>query len=548
MKRLSGVSITEPLENTNALSLAPQDIALLFRDSLGWTARMEKSEPVVVVGPRGCGKTMLFRYLAIASQGRPLKSEATPEAVAERLKTMAHLGFLLSCGQLRTPFLRSAYRKLEGADAGLAEEFCREFLSANFALQGLRAVAWLYSEKLAPMKRDDLRPLCATVASLLGPTQDHAGREPVLEGLIEVLERRCLVLSNMPEPGEYRPTQLSRDDVLARLAQAVHGIPWASSKQICFLLDDYSVTVLPTFVLRAYNPVLFRLSSELRIKISSEGEGPILEDILGRKYKEGRELTKVNLGEVYFRVNERRGREFFEQILEARFQEVGKGSLNELRSLLGEHPNEKGFGSYICSQSRPGDTQFYGFGLLCSLCSGDVSFIIELLHNIAGGRWGDGQAQIPPKEQDAITKEFSQRQLAALRRTAQYGTNLYEFAQRLGNLLKQYLLDSRGEDRVDERLRIEIEGGGELCPAAQTMHEELLRHSVLIDGGSGKSRQGLPTRKLYFRRLFAPCFPFSPSRRGCIALTVQAYEDWLSHPDKICAQPEEELPLFPGAI
>src|SRR5687767_28453 len=67
MKDQSRVSLTEPLANTNALTLAPQDIALLFRDSLGWTERIKRSEPVFVVGPRGCGKTMLLRFLSIAS-------------------------------------------------------------------------------------------------------------------------------------------------------------------------------------------------------------------------------------------------------------------------------------------------------------------------------------------------------------------------------------------------------------------------------------------------------------------------------------------------
>src|SRR4030042_4244608 len=42
MKDQVHVSLKEPLENTNAINLAPQDIALLFVDSLGWTSRMHK--------------------------------------------------------------------------------------------------------------------------------------------------------------------------------------------------------------------------------------------------------------------------------------------------------------------------------------------------------------------------------------------------------------------------------------------------------------------------------------------------------------------------
>lgn len=67
MKEKEKVSFTEPLANSNAITLAPQDIALLFRDSLGWEDRIEKSEPVLIVGPRGCGKTMFLRFLSISS-------------------------------------------------------------------------------------------------------------------------------------------------------------------------------------------------------------------------------------------------------------------------------------------------------------------------------------------------------------------------------------------------------------------------------------------------------------------------------------------------
>ena len=56
---------------------------------------------------------------------------------------------------------------------------------------------------------------------------------------------------------------------------------------------------------------------------------------------------------------------------------------------------------------------------------------------------------------------------------------------------------------------------------------------ILIPGGAGKSRKGLPTKKLYFRRLYAPCFPFSPNRGECIALTWKEYEQWLNDPSTI---------------
>lgn len=544
MKTQSSVSLNEPLSNTNALSLKPQDICILFRDSLHWEDRIEKSEPVLVVGPRGCGKTMLLRYLSISSQARPKEGDNLPKDVALRLNKLSYVGFLVNAGQLRTPFIRSAYMKLEMLDRHLAEEFCREYINAQFTFEVIRTISWLKSEKLASIENRDIQPIIPAIYRLLGVNHLKTFSKNALDDVLVMLERRIVELSNLPTPDKYTPMNLSRDDVLLQLARIFKSIPWAKDKEAWFLLDDYSPTVLPELAILAYNPVIFRLSSEVKIKISSEGNGPRFEDTLSRKYKEGRELTKVNLGEIYFQTGEEQCVEFFEQILQARFDATRKGSITKLKEMLGEHKYDKRFGKYICSKKRPGDARFYGFSLICRLCSGDVSYIIELLNFITHGHWDDTK-KLSPKYQDDVIKRFSQRQLSDLRATSHHGPKLHEFAKNLGNLLKDYLLKSKEKEDADERLRIEIEGTGELSPEAQLMENEIFRHSVLILGGAGKSKAGLPTRKLYFRRLFAPCFPFSPVLKDCIALTVQKYEQWLLKPESIWSDvPIESTPLF----
>ena len=358
MKQRSAVSFKEPLENTNALNLAPQEIALLFVDPLRWQERLRKSEPVIVVGPRGCGKTMLLRFLALTSQARPRHDENTAADVAKRLRDVSRIGFLINCGQLRTPFLRSGYKKLEGSHRDLAEDFSREYLNSHFVLEILRTIQWLRSEKLALIPDDDIDAMWAGLAQLLDTAAAHQHGRMIIDDAIEHLEGRITELSNLTEPDTYHPSNLARDDVLVRVARALRSVEWTKTKEVWFMLDDYSVTVLSPFVQRACNPVIFRLSDDVKVRLSSEGDGPVLEDHLGRKYQEGRELTKVNLGEIYFSATEKGGFEFFEAILKMRFKETGRGSLKDLREMLGSHPNERGFGKYIHTFKRPGDARF----------------------------------------------------------------------------------------------------------------------------------------------------------------------------------------------
>ena len=309
------VSLRDPLDKTNALNLEPQDVALLFTDTLGWQAQIKKSETVIVVGPRGCGKTMFLRYLSIASQARPRKDERTAEEVRRRLDQSDYVGFLVSCAELRTPFLRSWYKKLEETDCAGAEDFCREFINTHFALEVARVIVWLKREKLTSIRDEELEAVVATIGSLSGVTPHHRS----IESSVEELERRSIQLSNPEKAGAYDPSGLCGDNVLLLISRSLRTVPFFATKEPWFLLDDYSVTVFNTFVQKAYNPVIFRMSSEGKIKLSSEGDGPILSDTLGRQYREGRELTKLNLGEVYFRASEDEGRAFFESILQAPF-------------------------------------------------------------------------------------------------------------------------------------------------------------------------------------------------------------------------------------
>lgn len=540
MLNKSRLTFSKPLDNQNALSLYPQDIAALFCDSLGWEPRISRSEAVLVTGPRGCGKTMLFRYLSVASVAWPGKHEESTMQVSARLSSMSHIGFLVSGVNLRTPFFRAPYKELQAEYPLQAEDFCREYFNLSFAFEVARTLVWLIAEKLIALANDEQVMLANVLSSLLKAKTNT--EVDSLSLVTELIDRRLMELSSAPTAEDYEATAYCRDDVLHTIAQALRRTDWGSKREVWFLLDDYSVTVLPEFAQQAYNPVLFRLSSEARIKISSEGDGPELSDSLGRLYREGREISRLNLGEVYFENNEEECRGFFEAILKARYDAAEEGNLEAFKASLGEHVHESNFGDYLRSKKRTGDARFYGFGIICQLCSGDVSFIIELLHQLSTVQPKGNPLRISDAKQDQVIKSFSHRQLGVLRSVSVHGTQLHDFATNVGKRIRHDLISSNGK-RADERLRFEISGSWNFSSEyAQKLHDALLRHSVLIPFGAGKDRDGVPCRRLYFRRLFAPCFPFSPNRRGTIAISMQLYESWLLDPNQISISIKRKMP------
>lgn len=539
MKADVGVSLKAPLSNSNALSMHAQDILLLFSDYLDWINQVDRPEVVVVVGPRGCGKTMLLRYLALPTRARPTKNEVDPREVADRLSDDAFAAFFLGVGEMRGAFQRSAYKRLQADAPDLAREFCREYLSGGLLLRTLQTVGWLASEQLAPLNPEYFDALIRLTSNSIGIEGPKVLGSVGLQWATETIERRVTDLSAL-RTTDYEPNSLAGDDFLERLAAAVNQIPWFSERDLWFLFDDFSATVIPEFAQEAYNPVLYRLSPNYRVRLSSEGSGPVVTDELGRRYRESREHFTVNLGQIYFRNREERGREFFERILERRFEETGVGSLDDLMVVLGEHPEMNNFGDYIRSKKRPGDARFHGFGLILRLCSGDVAFILELLHRLYSDDERNTDGTLSAARQDVLVKEYAQRKLSDLKSIPEYGDRLFAIAERFGTMLRSYIEHSKN-DRPDERLRVEIGGVREFPEDVQQLHDALLRHNVLVPGGTGKDRSGRPTQRYFVRRLYAPCFPFSPNRRGTIALNVAEYSRWLREPGAIRRTEQREL-------
>jgi serine/threonine protein kinase len=313
MLKIKSVTIKDPLENSNALFLHEKDISSLFIDKLSWEQQLNKSETVILTGPRGCGKTMLLRYLAIINQARP-RGDENKTQVVNRLNTLQHISFFVSCPDIKTPFVRSAFEKLEKAEPAKAGDFSREYININFAIEISRTLLWLQQEQLASIDINHLEPLSLFLAQQI-KRSPLTSNDSKLQIVLEDYQRHSINLSNLLDYKQYTPTNLCRDDFLIQIATIISSMPLSNGKQIWFLLDDYSLGILPLSVQKAYNSVVFKTSiavSSMRIRLSSEGDGPITIDQLERHCKEGREFYKVNLGETYFNVGDREAQEFIE--------------------------------------------------------------------------------------------------------------------------------------------------------------------------------------------------------------------------------------------
>jgi len=527
----------DPLENRNALALGHHEVSLLYQNNLNWVELLNSGSSVIVTGPRGCGKTMLFRFLSLRCKVWPEDHETTPKHVADRLSDDFQVGFVLSMTMVRGIFMMSHYRKLSESNANKAEEFTREYLNLHFALEVVNVLRWLHALKVFTSQKDEWLPLTNTISNLLIKPELATSS---IEELIFAIEERVIELSTVNEDFTFTPSNFAKLDSLEKIGESLLGFGQLKEKEIWFLVDDYSSTIIPSLAQRAYNSVIFRLHDKVKIRLSMEGGESAFNDTMDRVYREGREISIVNLGQVYFEQSRRddaQSKQFIEDIIRARCDQSGIGSLDRLKEILGENPRSHDFGEYLRSLEKIGSAQYWGFSLVCQLCSGDVSYIIELFNQLVEGKWDRGQ--LKPTEQHKIIKNFSSRQLNALRTIQVSGRErVFLFAENIGKLLKGYIIASKSKNTPDERIRIEIEGGANdldetQLPSPRELHKLLIKYSVLIPGGYGKSRDSSLTEKYYIRRLFAPSLSFSPLKRGSVPLTKSSYEKWLNDPNEI---------------
>jgi hypothetical protein len=88
-----------------------------------------------------------------------------------------------------------------------------------------------------------------------------------------------------------------------------------------------------------------------------------------------------------------------------------------------------------------------------------------------------------------------------------------------------------GENRRPaEYLRIEVQLDQKALDDARIAIAEVVRNGVFIDGGFSTSSQGIPARRLIFRKLYTPAFPTTFNSRDTFPMTSRHFVEFVRNP------------------
>jgi len=512
---------------------APSMLKALYSELFLGLPDVESRNNVVVTGPRGCGKTTVFKSLSI--RHRLGVDEAAPERVS-------FFGVYYRCDDLYFSFPR--YRSTERRDAvDLPVHFATSTLLSDL-LETLERWAVRYFEE--DFRRGEAR--CANklwaILRLHSPAQPGSESFRVLVAELHKQRKKAAERQRFVHVQDRPIGDCFGAEVLQQACAALaESFSFLKDRPFYFFIDDYSSPKVTKDLQKNLNRVFMQRTPFCFFKLSTESPVSFSKSDIDEKiYVENREYILQNLGLVYLHSNLQPKLQFIEDVFRRRLTAAAtRYPVQELGELLGTNPqqNSNEDARQLRIKKKP---VLWGKETLCQLCSGDIHYLIRLVGEMVSQGGGPDElgrtAAIPrvePHIQNRAIREAAGLFLKNLRSIPRHGDQLVAIVTAFGNVAHSYLLHKDSRNETDsppphQASRIEPYGPLTLSPEAQSLYDELLRYSVFIEDFRGKSRRGKVVPRLYLRRFLIPHFNLTFSMRDSIELEPADFEQFLLSP------------------
>lgn len=529
----------------------------LSAKSFPWRDQIEASSHLLVIGPRGCGKTTVFRSLSF-------KCLADAGKLTDAL-SRTYVGLYISCNkEFRQRFSALDRDVLTRRQDDIRHYFhmvvLREFLSS------LNSCA--VSSLLLETDRQAVVAFIRTETHLLDGAPESAWIDwPAIESLVTREVNRARMALWNDRDNEHKTTQGFLSD-LATLCATQIG-PFVG-KSLYIFVDDYTEGKVPKDAQRALNHILFVPNSEYKCKISSEVFGVTLDETYGNFLAQDRDYREWNLGTMYcLTLPSKDQKAFLREIVDTRLalceftgrvdDIIGSSTYPEktlartLKCEAEKRKEKRGQKEQAPADLIDRDVQreidaegiqalYHGWDTVCELCTGDVSNILELLNRMYDecGVKAESTSRIHPEQQNSVIEAYSRQYIAKIKGIPAFGEKLFSIVDAFGHMSRRLLQDypwiERPAGRRDpyQLLRIEMDeaGYGDSETEAEQIWRLLQRYCIFIDGDESRSRRNTLSSRVIFRRIFCPAFRIGLTNSECLTYSRQQWEAFCNDPSR----------------
>lgn len=511
---------------------APALLQALYSERFLGLDEIASRNNTIVTGPRGCGKSTVFKCLSLKHRVRV--EGARPE-------NTEYMGIYYRCDDLYFSFPRySAPSRIEAVDLPC------HFVTATL-LSELLDVVESWSTRYFPEDFARLEPVATSrIWEAIGidpPAKPGAEKFVGVRSELAKQRTRAVEKFRFANDEKQKFGRYFGVEVLGRVcADLGKALPYLADRPIYFFIDDYSSPKITKALQANLNRIFLQRLPSCFFKLSTES--PVSysrEDIDGKIYVEGREFSMHNLGLVYLHSPLEPKISFIEDVFRRRLSAaVTDYPVKEIGQLLGSNAdinfNEE------ARRIREGQKiELWGKETLARLCSGDIHYLIQLVREMVTAAGGEDHLRgtteipkIPRRGQNRAIREAAGVFLKNLRSIPKHGDQVVAIVTAFGNVAKSYLLyrDSRNEkgNPPHQASRIEPYESFELSPEAKELYDELLRYSVFIEDFRGKSRRGKVVPRLYLRRFLIPHFNLTFGLRDSVSISPLEFGEFLLKP------------------
>ena len=529
----SATQMITPFDYPNCEQMGNSHLLLrsLYSDRLLGLPEIRARANLVLTGPRGCGKTTVFRALSLDYMNSVGNDDPA---------SIQFIGVYYRCDDLYFSFPR--YQSPSRTDA---LDIPMHFIVISLIVETLRHVeSWAVKHYETEFRRNE--PMVTdAIWSIVGLTKPQAPGMERFAGLVSKLakqrdraakkQRLCHLESQVIE-GYLGPNGL-----LEACSALRSGFPFLDERPFFYFIDDYSTPKITATLQHNLNRLLMIRHSDVFFKISTES--PISferRDIDGKQYVEEREYELLNLGLRYLQHEGNQIQNFLEDLFARRFREVDDFPCQSLVELLGDNPRNENETARLFRERKAHNTLF-GVQTLTALCSGDIHYMIRLVRRMvedAGGIQTLGtnrtEPRIPPASQSASIRGAAGEFLESVRNLPRRGSSLAMVVTAIGNVARSYMryvnsMNVTGNP-PHQASRIEPYERLDLSEGAQRLLEDLIRFSIVLMDPRGKSRRGEVVPRFYLRRYLIPHFNLTFSKRDSLELNNQEIELLLTDP------------------
>ena len=530
-----------------------------------WRDKIESSANLLIIGPRGCGKTTVFRSMSfncLADAG-----------LSEEVLSKNYIGLYISCNkEFRQRFSSLDRELLMRRGAELRHYFnllvAREFVTALDACDGIGRLG-----------ETDIRAVQQFLSARIGIEAGQSTYPKTILSDIQSTVVRLIYDARLAILEDRSVEKITDQSFVADLAELAnnHITPF-HGKVLYLFVDDYTVGKVPKEAQQSLNHILFVPNALYKTKISAEVFGLVTDQTFSTFLDQDRDYKEWNLGTLYFAtLPSEKQKAFLREIIDNRLalceysgkvediigpSDYSGGTLAqalkreaESRQILrrkkaGTIPEpliEKDIDSELERLAGGGKFYYHGWETICHLCTGDISNVLEILRRMYD-QCGVAKAQIQPipvRSQDSVIETYSQQYIAKIKTIPQYGEHLFEIVNAFGSMSGKLLRDrewiNRGAGRRDpyQLIRIEMDEGKDIDQDADAHPDTephinlwrlLQRYSIFIDCEESRSRRNTLASKVILRRIFCPAFKIGLVNSESYTITREQWAAFCNDP------------------